>query len=162
MLCRTKFHKQTRERVFRIWVMVIDFVGAQTLQILFCVSPCPLLLLFLLWTIQVSAADTSSCSFIILLQGISVWTQCLVSREAYCILLAGRCTAVWKEAFGQELMFWHRAMSRTPLNRACLITPGGNSLLYHLHLITWSVTWMLLLLKVGLRNLWMSLTWRSL
>lgn len=161
MLSCTKFHKQTRERGFRIWVMVIDFVGAQAFQILFCVSTCPLLLL-LFWTSHTNAADTSSFSFIIHLQGILVWTQCLVSREANCILLAGRCTAVWKEAFGQELMFWHKAMSRTPLKRACLITPCRNSLLYYLHLIIWSVTWILLLLKVGLRSLWMSLTWRSL
>lgn len=84
MLSRTKFHKQTRERGFRIQVTVIDFVGAQALQILFCVSTCPLLLL--LWTIHISAAGTSSCSFIIPLQGVLVWTQCLVSREAYCCL----------------------------------------------------------------------------
>lgn len=86
MASRTKFHKQTRERGFRIRVTVIDFVGAQALQILFCVSTCPLLPLLLSQTIHISAADTFSCSFIIPLQGILVWTQCLVSREAHCSL----------------------------------------------------------------------------
>lgn len=153
MLSRTKFHKQTRERGFRIRVTVIDFVGAQALYILFCVSAYPLLPFLLLWTIRRSAAGTSCCFFIIPLQGILAWIQCSV--------LEGRCAAVWKEAFEQELMFWHRATNRTPLNRTCLIAACRNSLLYHLHLITWSVTWMLQL-KVGLRSLWTSLTWRNL